>query len=308
MRLISCGCHHGRVDLLDADTDWGTTPAVWSWNVKSSSVPANHHDWFRDILDVKCVNQGREMLVCAGARGRAIALIDVASRDVRFYAQVMGNLHSGDVLPDGNLLAVGSEKPTTEAQRGFISVISTQISGHDPAKPNCMIYPLQNAHGVVWDDKEKCIWAHESDVGCTLGNMVKFEYNGDKAKPELNEVMRHPISICNGHDLFPTADTTKLFLTDLGHIHVFDTAQFGTAQQLAVHPDAALAALTDIKGISELNGAFAYPYKDPALGWKADTVVFYEPTKAKTFTRTLPKAPENYFYKARWWPTALPTS
>lgn len=314
MRLIICGLHRGQVYLLDADSDWSNPMPVWAWDVKNSTIPTDHHNWFKDILEVKCVNKGRDLLLCAGGKGHAIALIDVASKSVRFYAQVTGNIHSADLLPDGNLLAVGSDSPTTGSVKGFISVIATQVAGHDPLNPSRRTYPLENAHGVVWDDVQKCAWAHESNLGCTFANMVQFEYNGVVDKPELRVIARHPIAICNGHDLFPTADPTKLFLTDLGHIYLFDTKKFGTPQQLTEYPDQLLAAKKDVKGISELNGVFAFPKYIQALGWKSDTVVVYEPG-LRPFECTLPNPPppdyanmENLFYKVRWWPEAWPIS
>ena len=92
-----------RVAIADVDS----RSIVWEWVPTASNVRREDAKWFTNISDVKPVYDNKYVLTTASAGG--VALIRIADKKTVFYAYGgNGNIHSAEVLPDGNIVIAAS--------------------------------------------------------------------------------------------------------------------------------------------------------------------------------------------------------
>jgi hypothetical protein len=143
----------------------------------------------------------RVFLVSAWPTGCAV--IRMSDRKALFVAEAPRNVHSSEVLPDDNLVAVSS------GGGDAVRVYSTTTR-------ETKDYALPGGHGVVWDAKRRRLWA--------LGDKVlqRYSYNGQRDHPELTLEAAIDLPQAGGHDLYPRAGRDELLVTTGDTVWVFD--------------------------------------------------------------------------------------
>lgn len=264
--FLVCGDH--QVLLVDYDQSSDTIPKiVWTWDAhRANDLPEEYRlKKFNTVDDCKSIKNGTKVLVSSSSG--AVAIVDRKSSAVDFHAPVP-NAHSVELLP-GNLLVAAA----STADDG------NRIMVFDLKDRSKVLYTdgLYSAHGLVWNDRRKSLFA--------LGYDVLREY---KLAPgghlQLKDHWRIPG--IGGHDLQPTPDGKGLFVTEHEGAWRFD---FDT------HRFAKIAGFPDTKNIKSVgqNQAGQYIFTVPEQSWWTFHVNFHSPERRFAF-------PDMKVYKARW--------
>ena len=271
IELIVCGWDEVFILALGE----GPAPAprkVWSWRAADSpEIPPDMHPLFRTTDDCKPIDDGRRILISSS--GGAVALVDRATRRASFVARVT-NAHSIEMLPGGRIAAAAS---VSTAGTGNRLVIFDGATGKELASDE-----LRSAHGAVWDEARRTLWALGGDVlrGYTLGpagGPTRLERAFEVALPSEG-----------GHDLVAIPDSSRLFVSTVGRCFYFDRER----RQLLPHDT--LADRPDIKSydVHRRTGRVVYVQADRP-NWWSERLNFQRPEG------TLRLAGQR-LYKARW--------
>lgn len=267
--LLVCG--DSKVLLVDYNKSRDSIPHIfWTWDAHAAKdLPELYRTkMFNSMDDCKPVNNGKHILVSASSG--AIALLNTSDRKVLFYAAVP-NAHSITLLP-GNIVAAAA----STAKDG------NKIMLFDRAQPERAVYTdsLYSAHGLVWNEKRKSLFA--------LGYQVLREYKlASKNKLELKTEWKIPG--IGGHELQPTADGENLFVTEHNGAWIFDLSSY-SFKKIEGFPDA-----ENIKSLGQ-NSSGQYIYTIPEQSWWTFHVRFFQPARSLSF-------PDLHVYKARWFET-----
>ena len=173
-----------------------TKSPLWRWHPDSSGMPPEVRDRFRGVNECKPVMGGKCVLITSSWRGGGLALIRRSDKKTLYVATKVSNAHSGEMLPDGNIVAASS------GEKGFLRVFKVNRADLDagklqPEQPVGADVPLRWAHGVVWDRKRACLWA--------LGGyeILQLTYTHENDAPALKVAARVVLPERGGHDLFP---------------------------------------------------------------------------------------------------------
>jgi hypothetical protein len=258
-----------RVAIADIDTK----QVVWEWLPTSSNVGANDVKWFVNMSDAKPVYYNKYILANASAGG--VALIRIADKKTVFYAYGgNGNIHSAEVLPDGNIVIAASTG-------NYLMVLKTDTLAYPFAGYTKKI-TVADAHNVVWDKKRQVLWT------ASKNKLYSFTYNFNCAAPDLTlkDSLTLPASGC--HDLFPLYGKDSLWLSTSSKVWAINLTNKTVSEQ---------SALPRVKSVSSGPGD-NYPtillqsidgdqqwYSDKVIDLKGNTVFQLTGLKA---------------YKARW--------
>jgi hypothetical protein len=260
-------CGDSKVLLVDYNNSKGDTPdIIWSWDSKTATdITEEFRAKFKTVDDCKTYDD--EVLVSSSTG--AIAVIGMKDKKIRFYAEVP-SAHSIEMLP-GDLLAAAS---------------STHVKGNrillfDIKKGNTPIYSdsLYSAHGVVWDNKRKSLFA--------LGYTVLREYKLNDAKNGLILKNEWKIPGNGGHDLQMAPDKKHLFVTAETGNGEFDL-EFSKFIKMIGFAD-----VPNVKSIEQDSGS-QFIYTIPEESWWTFHVKFSNPERIFNF-------PDLKVYKARWY-------
>ncbi|MCC7009697.1 MAG: hypothetical protein IT184_12880 [Acidobacteria bacterium] len=245
---------------------------VWSWRAADdSAIPAALKDAFRTTDDCKPVDDGRAILISSSSG--AIALVDRATRRARFHAPVV-NAHSIERLPGGRVAAAAS---VATAPGGNRIVVFDAASGQELASD-----ALRSAHGLVWDDAGRRLWALGGDVLRAYDVGVA---GGPTALTRIDEV---PLPTRGGHDLVPLPGSPHLFFSTESGCYLFDRETRG------IVPHESLGPMVNVKSYSVhvRAGRVAYIQAE-GTDWWAEHVHFQRPDGQI-------RLPGARLYKARW--------
>lgn len=201
-------CAGGKeIFILDAgDLAKGNARKIWSWIASSETgVPESRTKWFANLDDAKALNDGKRVLITASNSG--VAIVDVATRKVTWMATVR-NAHTAEMLPDGLIVAASS-------------IGGDELLVFDPKAPTpesaVFRTPLPSAHGLVWDDDRKTLWA----LGYDELRAYKITSN-DRAQTRLELRKTHKLPGIGGHDLRAVPKSTGLLISNKEHVYIFD--------------------------------------------------------------------------------------
>lgn len=264
--FLVCGDH--QVHLVDYDGSSDTIPKiVWTWDAhEAKDLPEEYRQKkFNTVDDCKAVNKGKEILVSSSSG--AVAVVETKTGAVDFYASVP-NAHSVELLP-GNFLASAA---STADEGNRIMVFDL----NDGSKP-LFTDSLYSAHGLVWDDGRKSLFA--------LGYDVLREYKL-LSGGHLRLKQHWKIPGIGGHDLQPTPDGKGLFVTEHEGAWKFD---------LATHRFNKIDGFPDTENVKSVgqNKSRQYIFTVPEERWWTFHVNFFNPERQFAF-------PEMKVYKARW--------
>lgn len=261
-----CGDHF--VYIVDYQNSKDSIPKIkWTWDAhKATDLPDEFRlKKFNSMDDCKSIKNGKEILVSSS--GGAVAIVDVKTGKVLFYAAVP-NAHSVEVLP-GNLLVAAA---STSSAGNKVMVFDLQDSGK-------LLFTdsLYSAHGVVWVENRKSLFA--------LGYDVLREYKLKKGGVLTLE--RHwKIPGISGHDLQLSADGKSLFVTEHEGAWRFDL-QSHLFEKINGFPDT-----HNIKSLG-IDASGQYIFTVPEESWWTYHVTFHQPKRQFAF-------PDMKVYKARW--------
>ena len=260
--------------IFKSGADWNKKESVvWEWD-PAKELP-NFASRFGHISECKPCSGLSEVLVAASSGG--VARIRVADKKVLFYGNAGGNTHSIAKLPDGNIVAASS---TGKYVSLFAVPKEYEETGATAETPVLKKFPLDGAHGVVWDAKRSLLWA----LGYTA--IVGYEYVGTKEEPDLKETVRVPLegTQAGGHDLYPAPGYDALMTTGVG-INVFDPNS---------HKFYSVSPMKRVKSIS-LSPEGTLLMQRAVVEWWSETIFYGDDKNSAVGTYK-----DARFYKARW--------
>lgn len=166
-KILACGSD--KVFLIDTEltkeSGHYSDGVIWSWssNKFDFGTSADHID------DCKIVNDGKQFLVTCSNRNAYCAVVDYPSGEVSYYVEGASNAHSSELLPGDRLVVASSD--------GGDELLLYQIGN---SKTVIGRYPLTSAHGVVWSEKNRRLYA----IGGTSLQIYSL-VNWDSATPSL---------------------------------------------------------------------------------------------------------------------------
>lgn len=262
-------CGDSKVLLVDYAKSRDTIPeVVWSWDAHlAQDLPEEvRNRKFNGIDDSKAVNKGRQIIISSSSGG-GVVVLNKKDKRVLFYHAVP-NAHSVMVLPRNRLVAAASTAPG-----------GNRIILFDMRHPEMPLFSdsLYSAHGLVWHDKRKSLYA--------LGYDVLREYKSDSFA-SLRLVNEWKIPGIGGHDLTLSSDGKRLFLTEHNGSWAFDLSdhQFRKPEGMPDYPN--------MKSIGQLPSG-QYVLTVPEESWWTYHVRFSNPARKLAF-------PGHRVYKARW--------
>ncbi len=139
-QLILCGDQ--EVFVLDLKEGG---QKVWSWRAaEHPEIPEGVRKLFGTTDDCKPVEEGARVLITSSGGG--VVLVERASGRALFWASVQ-DAHSAEMLPRNRVVVAGAD-----ANR--LALFDLSESEKEIAS-----YPLDGAHGLVWDPGLRCLWA-----------------------------------------------------------------------------------------------------------------------------------------------------
>lgn len=263
------------VAIANADT----RRIEWTWDVSKSGLPPEHRDWFNCPTEIKPVYNGECVLIVSNG---GIGLIRLADHRMIWYAASGGGFpHSAEVLPDGNIAVACSTSNTPAGDKLKIYQVDYE---HFPATEAVAVYPLKSGHNVVWDRKNKVLWA------TAYTTLNRYAYGRKEGRPALTlqEAIPLPDRAEDPHDLFPVYGEQKLWLTTSDRLYKFDP-KHRSFEKMAVAGD-----LHHLKSVS--SGPAGYPtiVLHPTVSWWSNAMVDID--------GNIVYAGPEYFkiYKGRW--------
>lgn len=264
--LLVCG--DSKILLVDYEKSRDSIPEiVWSWDAHlAEDLPEEFRNKkFNSIDDCKSINDGQQIMVSSSSG--AVALLKRKGSKVLFYANVP-NAHSVEILPNNLLVAAASTSDD-----------GNRIMLFDMDHPDQVVYSdsLYSAHGLVWDSGRKSLYA--------LGYDVLREYKL-ASRDSLYLLNEWKIPGEGGHDLYPSPDGNRLFMTEHTGTWIFDL-EHHRFNKIEEFPDAG-----NIKSIGQ-NKSGQYIFTVPEESWWTHHVSFSQPLRKLAF-------PGMRVYKARW--------
>jgi hypothetical protein len=253
----------------------GATPThrkVWSWRATDSpGIAGDMRALFRTTDDCKPVDGGRRILISSSAGG--VALVDRETRRASFSARVT-NAHSIEMLPEGRIAAAAS---VSAAGTGNRIVIFDAATGKELASDE-----LRSAHGVVWDDARRVLWALGGDV------LRAYDARPNGGAVRLERTFEIALPTEGGHDLVAIPGSSRLFVSTVPRCYYFDRER----RQFSPHD--ALGDRDNIKSydVHPQSGRVVYIQAERP-NWWAEHLHFQHPDG------TLRLRGE-HLYKARW--------
>lgn len=200
--LVACG--GDKVVMIDSRR---STPdkahITWTWKVGDAmDLPEEYRKIMVPLDECKPVKGGRQLLITSSGGG--VALLDVASKKVLFYAQ-SPMAHSAEMLPGGKVAVALS----THTMGNSIELYDSRKSAQRLFRDS-----LYSGHGVIWNEKLQRLFA----LGFSeLRSYRLADWNSSKPLLVLEKSWKLPDE--GGHDLSAVDDNTMVVST---HHNVFN--------------------------------------------------------------------------------------
>jgi hypothetical protein len=222
------------------------------------------------------------------------AIIEYPSGQRKWSRRLSGNLHSAELLPNGNIAIAASDG-------GWVRLYA---SSQGPDQEYYAEYPLISAHAVLWDPAANLLWVTGQHAVTKAHIITALSIGGTDAVPELTEVSswRSTIPSSWGHEVSAYyGNTNLLWVTSNGGEYVFNK----TSKTFSAAPT---GNLTFVKGIAnQASGQIVLTRPDfnknpkPAMNcslnnWSTSTVDFYSSNGQLDGTRVVNGA---CFYKVK---------
>ncbi|GAA2070595.1 DUF6528 family protein [Actinomadura alba] len=273
-----------QILLLDSDRrSWQETKVLWRWRPTEANGLGDLVAAWGAPSDAKLRHlDGRPHLLAVDSRGLA-AIVPFPDDAGPYWATDVGrqsNLHSIELLPDGNAALIAS--------RGNWLRVYTASQG--PRSDSYVEFPLTGGHGVFWDDDARLLWALGGD------ELVALRLGGTPARPELTEVRRARLPTPGGHDLHPVAATPdRLWITTESGVYQYSASK---GIFLRDYPGADRISVGGVKSVGDDRRSgqvlTARVQHRNLCTWCTDTATLNRRGDALTLHGS-------HIYKARWW-------
>jgi hypothetical protein len=250
----------------------GKVEKGWSWKANEcGQLPESSRSTFKTTDDCKPVDGGSRILISSSSGGCAV--VERPSGNVVWYARVP-NAHSLELLPHGRIVVASS-----------VNANGNRLVLFDLARSDQPIWdtPLVWAHGVVWDEGRKVLWA----LGFRELQCYELK-DWESQKPSLILKTAYPLPDENGHDLQPIPRSDDLVVTTGQHVYLFDREK----HEFRPHPQLGDRAKVKSVNVHPLTGRTIFIQASDQAWW-SDTASLLAP--AGKIER-----PGERLYKARW--------
>jgi len=252
-----------------------TKTVEWSWTSETSEQLAEYKKFFTTLDEVKPVNGCEDLMVCSTSGG--VAMIHIADGSIKFFALPMGQPHSIELLPDGNIVVATSV--TTDGNGNMLKVYKMPDAGANPfVEKEISSVPNYSGHNVVWDNYNDVLWATSDNV------INMYSYDKKSYKLKLYESISLPSS--NAHELFPVYGEEKMWLTTGSAIYKFDIYSYECTKVASRYS-------SNVKCVSSGPSGFPTLIVYPTESYYTDTV--RDISGGVHFTKELAQ-----IYKVRW--------
>lgn len=261
--LLLCG----GSEVFQIDPAANSLKKLWSWRAKDrAELPIELQNSFGTTSECKPVDNGKRLLVTSSGGG--CALLELPSGKPLWWARAT-NAHSIEALPGGLIAVAASVGKGGDTVQLFDEKV--------PMEPLTKIV-LPSAHGLVWDETRKCLWA----LG--FGELLACSIDGRK----ITVKARHTLPDDDGHDLSAAPGSPDLFVTTHASVWRFN------------RDEAVFRADLDLKDRPEVKSVDIHPrsgrtavIQPSGKSWWSDSLELLHPaTKLPCKGETL--------YKARW--------
>ncbi|MEU5053760.1 hypothetical protein [Streptomyces sp. NPDC021096] len=295
-----------------ADPDWATP--LWMWTRKGWTA--------NDVRVRKDTHGSRYALACGGGK---ILVISFPHGEVLQAVDTDGSVHSADLLPKGVLVgaAPGGDAAGETDSAGAVKVYRSHLdqSLRDWSDK------LFDAHGVLWDEHSRTLWAVGRNKGPKTaggtGILRKYAWRGLREDPPLQHVRDFPLET----DPRPLDRISRHFAKWPGYYEaphdiapVPGTRNFHVSTDLKVvtfdaNTETFAPAPGEISGLYEVKGLGVHPSSHQIAlvrhdradgGWASERIRFFRPQDTRTGGRG--------FYKVRWadtdptWDATVPSA
>ncbi|HEY8955484.1 DUF6528 family protein [Chitinophaga sp.] len=267
-----------QIELYDPMvTDWNTAEAKkWTWSPTTGlGFSANEIKSFGGGTDFKV----RKMTTRQNASYAAIsdngmaALVAYPSGQRVWSKLISGNLHSAELLPNGNIALAASDG-------NWIRVYAASQGADNSTYAE---FTLGAAHAVLWDPVINGLWVIGQDLTNNAHILTALAVGGTDANPELTELKQYRVTLPTvwGHEVSAYyGNTNLLWVTTNGGEYVFNK----TTKTFSMAPT---NNLTFVKGMgNQPSGQIVLVRPDanknprPAVScslnnWSSSTVDFY---------------------------------
>ncbi|MCZ2154095.1 MAG: DUF6528 family protein [Bryobacterales bacterium] len=272
--LLVCGgnvVYDAALSGQDAEPRW---ESVREWRAAvSKGLPRDYVDKaFATTDECKSIDDGRNVLLTASSGG--VAIYERESLATLFHAHVV-NAHSACMLPGGYIVVASSVSREGNALVLFHRSKSEQVVFRTP---------LESAHGTVWDENRKVLYALGMD------RLEEYSFESGVSGAALKLLRSSPLPSRGGHDLSASMRLTELLVTTQHGVYVFDK----TERRFRNHPE--LGDLLDVKCVSTnlSTGRLAWVKADEGQGvWWSFRIRFLYPEGSIA-------SPGERVYKIRW--------
>jgi len=268
--MIICEQYKDRVIIVDSVTQ----KITWEWWPANADLPIQHISWFKHIDEAKPIYGKKYVLITASAGG-GVAIVRISDKKTMFYACPGANTHSGEILPDGNLVVACSTGSTLNNNSLLIYKVDTL---NIPATSYKSKTDAFCAHNAVWDKANQILMA----TADTQINFYKYNFDSNNPQLELQNVITLPDS--GAHDLFPIYGENALWLTST-NVYKYN---IGTKALTLAH-----FSLPNIKCVSSGPAGYGILLTQPKISYYTDEII--NSAGGRAFYGL------NYkMYKARW--------
>ena len=203
--LVACG--DDKLLIIDpTKSNEQHTEIVWQWQVSQArSLPKDYIPLLKSLDECKPVLGNKKILVNSSTG--ATILVDIASKDVEFYAKTP-MAHSSDILPKARIVVANS----THEKGNSIEIYDLKNS-----EKVLFADSLYSGHGAVWNPKEKLLYV--------LGYQLLKTYslvNWASDSPSLKLESTWKIPDNSGHDLF-RIDGENFLISTHNSVYLFNS-------------------------------------------------------------------------------------
>ena len=252
-----------------------TNSTEWTWEASDSDELSGYESYFDNLSEVRPVNGGADLLICA--TGGGVAMVHVADKSVKFFATPMGQPHGIELLPDGNVVVACSV--TYDGNGNMLKVYKVPGSGMAPrvTSPWRTVFNY-SGHNVVWDSTNGILWA-------TSDNVING-YTYDELSMTLSLSLSVQLPTGNAHDLYPVYGQNSLWVTTGSAVYIFNTDTHKYQRVDTAYSD-------NVKSVSSGPDGFPILISYPTVDYYTDSVI--DISGVEHFNK-----PGSKIYKVRW--------
>lgn len=202
-----------KLEIYDPTvTDWNIADAKkWSWSPTTTlGFSVDEINRFGGGTDFKL----RKSIAVISDNNMAAIITYPAGQ--RVWSKVIsGNLHSAELLPNGNIALAASDG-------NWVRVYAAS-QGADNA--TYAEFPLGAAHAVLWDPEANVLWVTGQDQSNNAHILTALAVGGTNAQPELTELKQYRVTLPTawGHEISAYyGNKNLLWVTTNGGEYVFN--------------------------------------------------------------------------------------